>query len=244
MKSQINFVALDIETTGFDFEKNEIIEIGAVRFIEGHKKDDLSLFIKPLKAVPAFIKQLTHITDGQLSSGESLRSALVKLKEYLRDDIVVCHNKSFDIGFINKKLEMNDLPNLINKEMDTLDLCRIYLPFTLNHKLETISEYFQIDLENAHRAIYDAEATGLILLKIMAFIDENIPLQLNFKLLEISQYTGHSTSFFLEKVVEYQKKHALLSKKKTTFEFHNRNYISHKPSKPRDYEIEEIFGEK
>jgi len=75
----------------------------------------------------------------------------------------------------------------------------------------------------------------------MEFIDENIPLQLNFKLLEISQYADHSTSFFLEKVVAFQKKHALLSKKKSTFEFHNRNYIFHKPSKPRDYEIQEIF---
>jgi len=206
MKSQFNFVALDIETTGFDFQKNEIIEIGAVRFVEGQKKDDFSIFIKPQTVVPAFIKQLTHITDEQLSSGVPLKTALISLKDYLQDDTIVCHNNAFDIGFINKKLEMNDLSKLTNKEMDTLDLSRIYLPFIVNHKLETVSEYFKIDLENAHRAIFDAEATGYILLKIMEFIDENIPLQLNFKLLEISQYADHSTSFFLEKVVAFQKK--------------------------------------
>lgn len=242
MKTLFNFVALDIETSGFDFKTDEIIEIGAVRFEQGKKTDQFSTFIKPTKPVSAFIKQLTHITEQQLSQGDQLKNALKSLLDYLKDDIIVCHNKAFDLGFINKKLEMNDLPRLRNEEIDTLDLSRIYLPFTLNHKLETVSEYFEINLENAHRAIYDAEATGLILLKLLDFIDENIPLQLNFKLLEISRYAGSPVTNFLEKIVEHQKKHALLSKQKSSFKFHNRNYISHKPARARDYEMDEIFG--
>ncbi len=242
MRTLFDFVALDIETTGFDFQNDEIIEIGAVRFQQGKKTDEFSTFIKPLKPVSAFIKQLTHITDQQLAQGIALKDALKNLLEYLRADIVVCHNKSFDLGFINKKLEMNDLPSIKNEELDTLDLSRIYLPFTSNHKLETVCEYFKVDLENAHRAIYDAEATGLILLNIMDFIDENIPLQMNFKLLETSRYANAPVTEFLGRIVEHQKKHALLTKKKSTFKFHNRNYIEHKPAQPRDYEMEEIFG--
>jgi len=228
---------------GFDFTDNEIIEIGAVRFIEGEKKEEFSLFIKPRGKVPTFIKQLTHITDEQLASGDSLKNGLNKLITFLEDDIVVCHNKQFDLGFINRKLELNDLPRLKNKEIDTLDLSRIYLPFTTNHKLETLANYFQVGLDKAHRAIYDAEATGMILLKIIDFIDNNIPLQLNFKLLEISQYAEYDVSFFLEKVVAHQKKYALLSKKSADFKFHSRNHIYHKPARPRDYNVEEIFEE-
>ena len=60
MKDQFSFAALDIETTGFDFIDNEIIEIGAVRFEEGEEKDRFSIFIKPQKKVPKFIKRLTN----------------------------------------------------------------------------------------------------------------------------------------------------------------------------------------
>ncbi|MBT4333225.1 MAG: 3'-5' exonuclease, partial [Candidatus Cloacimonetes bacterium] len=144
MKDQFSFVALDIETTGFDFTENEIIEIGAVRFDKGNEKDRFSIFVKPQKKVPKFIKRLTNITDEQLASGENLINALTSLIEFLEDDIVVCHNTSFDIGFINTKLKEKKLPKISNQILDTLDLARIYLPFILNHKLGTVAEYFKI----------------------------------------------------------------------------------------------------
>jgi ATP-dependent DNA helicase DinG len=243
MKELFNFVALDIETTGFDFVDNEIIEIGAVRFVKGEEEEKFSLFIKPIKPVPRFIKQLTHITDEQLAGGESLDDALVKLLEFLGTDLVLCHNTSFDIGFLNKKYESKGLPKLSNQQLDTLDLARMYLPFIQNHKLGTVAEYFQIDLSNAHRAIFDAKATGEILLKILDFINENIPLKLNHQLLEIANSSRYliGLSSFLEKIVEHQKKNALLSKKKPKIDFHNRNYIEHIPEKIEETTIDAAF---
>ncbi|MCK4695866.1 MAG: 3'-5' exoribonuclease, partial [Candidatus Cloacimonetes bacterium] len=220
MKSLFNYIALDIETTGFDFLENEIIEIGAVKYTDSKPIEKFSVFVKPKKKVPQFIKQLTHITDEQLTSGETLKNALTLLKEFLRNDIIVCHNTSFDIGFINTKLGECGYPILSNQTIDTLTLSRIYLPYILNHKLETVAKYLKVSLENAHRAIFDAEATGSILIKLLDFIDENISLQLNNKLLEIAGYTDLSLYFFLEKIVAYQQKHALLSKKKSKIDFH------------------------
>ncbi|MDO9577483.1 MAG: helicase C-terminal domain-containing protein [Candidatus Cloacimonadales bacterium] len=243
MKELFNFVALDIETTGFDFVKDEIIEIGAVRYYKGEEKDSFSLFIKPTKPVPRFIKQLTHITDEQLAGGESLEDALVKLLEFLSTDLVLCHNTFFDINFLNTKYESKGLPKLSNQHLDTLDLARMYLPFIQNHKLGTVAEYFQIDLSNAHRAIFDAKATAEILLKMLEFIDENIPLKLNHQLLEIANSTRSliGLSIFLEKIVEHQKVNALLSKQKPKIDFHNRNYIEHIPEKTEEITIDEAF---
>ena len=164
MKNKFNFVALDLETTGFDFEDNEIIEIGAIRFIDGKATEELSMFVKPKKRVPKFIKQLTNITDEQLNSGESLSTALTKVKDFVKDDIIVCHNTRFDIGFLDQKLEDNGFSKILNEKLDTLDLSRIYLPFILDLKLGTVAEYINIDLTNAHRAINDARATGQILI--------------------------------------------------------------------------------
>ena len=244
MKELFDFVALDIETTGFDFELNEIIEIGAFRFKKGEPVDQFSIFIKPQKKVPEFIKQLTHITDEQLASGTNLPDALGKMKNYLKDDIVVCHNASFDIGFLNRKLISCNISEIGNTIFDTLDLSRIYLPITVNHKLGTVAEYFNIDLSQAHRAYYDAKATGEILIKILDFIDDTIDLATNNFLLEIANYGDLEVKEFLRRIVDYQRKNALLQRKKQgTIDFHNRNYIEHN-IKAENLNIDDIFGEK
>jgi predicted DnaQ family exonuclease/DinG family helicase len=244
MKDQFSFVALDIETTGFDFTENEIIEIGAVRFDKGKEKDRFSIFVKPQKKVPKFIKRLTNITEEQLASGENLINALTSLIEFIEDDIVVCHNTSFDIGFINTKLKEKKLPKVSNQILDTLDLARIYLPFILNHKLGTVAEYFKIDLSNAHRAIFDAIATGKILINLIDFILKNIPMRINHRIFEVSniQTKAIGLSRFLEKIISHQKQTALLTKQKSGIEFHNRNYIEHKPGKVGELSINSVFG--
>ena len=246
MNKLFDFVALDIETTGFDFQNDEIIEIGAVKYKEGSASEQFSVFIKPEKEVPLFIKQLTHITDEQLAGGEKIRDALKSLRNFIGDKILVCHNASFDIGFLNVKLQDCDLPRISNRIFDTLEISKIYLPFVFNHKLGTVAKFFELNLENAHRAIYDAEITGKILINLLKFIEENIPLKLNYHILEIARYIQPDTDllFFLEKILEHQKKYAILSKSSPKIDPFRNNYIEHSVENPRELTIEEIFGTK
>lgn len=245
MKNLLNFVALDIETTGFDNKEDEIIEIGAVRYKGDSEIERFSLFIKPHKPVPQFIKQLTNINDEQLADGESLNTALEKTLSFLSTDIVVCHNCSFDLGFLNAKLQANQLLQIPNRTLDTLELSRIYLPFVSNHKLSTVADYFNIDLTNAHRAIHDAKATGEILIELLSFIEKNIPLSINYRLLELTASLQSSPGLIdlLQQIVEIQKNSALLQKQKPNIDFHNRNYLEHQPDKAEDVDISTIFRE-
>lgn len=244
MKDLINFVALDIETTGFDFVENEIIEIGAVRYRGSEEDERFSVFVKPSRPVPKFIKQLTHIADEQLASGENPQDALTGLLEFVGTDIVVCHNVYFDVGFLNAKYEKYGFPKIANQTLDTLDLTRIYLPFIKNHKLGTVAEFFHIDLSRAHRAIFDAKATAEILINLLGFIEENIPLSVNHRLLDIATSLRSQLGlvFLLEKIVAEQKKNALLNRKKSSIDFHNRNYIEHLPEKTENVQIDDVFG--
>ncbi|MCD4817325.1 MAG: DEAD/DEAH box helicase family protein [Candidatus Cloacimonetes bacterium] len=243
MEKLLNFVVLDIETTGFDFKENEIIEIGAVCYEKGKKISTFSKFIKPQKKVPLFIKQLTHITDEMLKSGESLTSVLPDLKTFIGNLPVICHNISFDIGFLNEKLSNCGISRITNKLFDTVELARIYLPFISNHKLTTVANYFEIDLSNAHRAIYDAQATAEVYLKIIDFIENNINLRLNYQILQIAKIADINTDlvFFLDEIVKYQKKYALLRKTNSTFSYQSNNYINHKPAKPKENSVAEVF---
>ncbi|MBN1327287.1 MAG: 3'-5' exoribonuclease [Candidatus Cloacimonetes bacterium] len=237
------FIVIDIETTGFDFSKDEIIEIGAVKYSNDQETDKFSLFIKPQNKVPEFIKQLTHITDEQLKNGDDLNSALEKMLAFIKNDILVFHNSRFDLGFINKKLEFTGHPAILNPVLDTLELARIYLPFARNHKLGTLAEYFELEQNQAHRAIFDAEQTARLFLKLQTYIQEEISLQLNFRILEIARYAGSSIVIILEKIVDFQRQNALLSKKIQVKKNTNLNYLCYSPDHPQDYEIEEIFGE-
>jgi predicted DnaQ family exonuclease/DinG family helicase len=237
-------VIFDLETTGFDFDKDDIIEIGAVKYEADQQVDTFSEFIKPTKPVPQFIKQLTHINDEQLSKADSPENVLNRFLHFIGNSLLICHNTQFDINFINAKLGKAGLPQLSNRFLDTLELSRIYLPFVGNHKLTTLSKYFQIELENAHRAIYDAIATAKLFLKLKETVQENTPLNINNQILQVARIATPDTDLiaFLEDTTRYQQKTALLKKTKQTKAFRERNYIKNEPEQFIEYTIPEVFG--
>ncbi len=245
MNKFLDFIALDIETTGFDTKSDEIIEIGAVKYIDGKLTNEFSIFIKPEKDVPLFIKQLTNITDEQLESGLKITEALKKLIDFVQNFPIVCHNAKFDIEFILQKFKQHNITPFENDIYDTLILSRIYFPFSTDHKLLTVSEYLDINLTNAHRAIFDAKATGEIFIKTVEFIQNNISLQINriiYQLL-LTANLYSDTLILIKNIYSEQQKNIL--KKPAPIQIKNRrhNFIENKNKIPVLPSIEEIFGE-
>ncbi len=83
------------------------------------------------------------------------------------EDILVAHNATFDIGFINQGFEKIGLGKVENPVIDTLELARFLLPQLKNHRLNTLCKHLDIELTQHHRAIYDAEATGYLTWKLV-----------------------------------------------------------------------------
>ncbi|MCF7912516.1 MAG: DEAD/DEAH box helicase [Candidatus Cloacimonetes bacterium] len=245
LSSKLDFIVLDIETTGLDFEKHEIIEIAALHFQDGGIKDTFSTFVKPRGAVPAFIKKLTHITDEMLKTGTGIHTALSKLKNFIGDKPVVCHNTGFDIEFINTKLQKEVIPQIYNKTWDTLSLARIYLPDARNHKLTTLAEYFGLELAGAHRAINDAEATGWLLLKEIDFIIRNIDIKTNHLLYEMSLVAREYSDLddILNIILEEQKKTALTYQQKPDYVMPDITYVQNELEEGTELALPDIFGE-
>ena len=244
-KDKLNFpfVVVDIETTGLSWTQNEIIEIGAIRFNTDGTNERFSKFIRPMEKVPLFIYKLTKIREEDLRQANRAKIVLKELSDFISDeDIIVCHNADFDIKFLNHHLSKNRLQEIGNPILDTVVLSRIFLPFLNNHKLGSVAEYFQINLENAHRAIYDAEATGLVLQKLTDFIINYIKAdEINF-LVTIAEYSVRqergSNRFmikelndyllpFLTHLRDYMIKYALLKKgaEDNPFAFTHYNFI-------------------
>ena len=159
------WVFLDIETDGLDFEKSRIIEVAALVADETRIKQSWSALIKQDKALSPQIVELTHITDEMLSRGIELECALKQLEDIVRGKVVVCFNKSFDIGFLEREFEKNNLEIPFGKVIDALALARKRVRDVNNYKLGSLAEYFGISCEQ-HRALPDCETLYKVFLKL------------------------------------------------------------------------------
>ncbi len=156
------FVALDLETTGLDADREKIIQVGAVKFQGDKVLDRFDTFVNPGRSIPEFIQRLTGIRPDQVSRAPHFSSVSQGLEEFLEDYPVVGHNIAFDLRF----LETHGLP-LFNSRYDTWDLASFLLPRTAEYSLGSLARQFGLDHERAHQAIDDAEATQQLFVTLL-----------------------------------------------------------------------------
>ncbi len=244
LDSILNFVSLDIETTGLDTRRDEIIQIAAIRFTAGKKTEVFDSFVKPNAKVPTFIKALTHISSEDLKNAPDIKAVLPKLLEFIGDSVIVGQNIAFDLGFIDENLiRMGKFP-IRNQRWDTAEIGRVYLPFINNHKLGTMCREFYIVLDNAHRADADAVATGELLCHLSHHIYDHYSLVLNARLLDLAKQAKLEDSLYhyLYKLVEFQRHYALIGKKPEPPENKLVNVIDHQIPGNGVADIENVFG--
>ena len=216
LRENLNFVAFDTETTGLDPSKDELIEIAAVRFRNGEVSERFSTLVRPLQGVPKFIQYLTHIDPQELKDAPDAGSALKEFFAFIGDDILVGHNAPFDIGFVNHHSALGGGDLIQRPVWDTVEISRSYLPFTSDHRLGTLTAHFGIELVNAHRAAADAEATGILLVLLSEHIINHYSLLINARLLDLAKQAQLEKSLYhyLRVIVEYQRRYALIGKKR------------------------------
>jgi len=157
------YLVLDIETTGLSAESDEIIEIGAIKVIEGETKEVYQALIRIMGTVPPQIEKLTGITNDALTTdGQALGDVIRGLQAFAGDMPIVSHNASFDMGFIRSACEKHSIPSVTNPCFDTLGLARKLVDDSPDYKLATLLEYFGIEQTDAHRGVSDCSATKLL----------------------------------------------------------------------------------
>ena len=152
-----DFCVVDLETTGFSPQYNEIIEFAALRVRDGRVVDSLSSLIKPSRKVSADVTELCGITNDMLSSSPAPRDFLPLAHSFIGSDIIVGHNVGFDINFLYDNFAAILSTPFSNNYIDTARIARKLFPDLQNYRLKSVAEAVGFSQSTFHRSLDDCQ---------------------------------------------------------------------------------------
>lgn len=200
------FVVIDVETTGNSPKKGDkIIQIAAVVIENGQITERFSKYINPNKPIPAFIEQLTGISNQMVEHEQPFEAVAEEVFHLLDGAYFVAHNIHFDLGFVKYELHKAGFQLPDCEVLDTVELSRIVFPGFEGYKLTELSEELQLRHDQPHRADSDAEVTGLIFLKILEKLRQ-LPYPTLNQLRRLSQHFISDLTHLLDMFI-YENRH-------------------------------------
>lgn len=168
----MRFVAFDLETTGFLPGVDRIVEVGAVRFVNGEVDAVFSTLVDPLMPIPAGASAVNGIKDEMVKGKPRIEELLQPLTEFCGDDILVAHNAAFDTQFLTADYKKHEMRTPSGVILDTYPMAKKVLPGLANYKLGTLVQHLAIESTGFHRAEEDATYCAKVLLKMIERISQ------------------------------------------------------------------------
>ncbi len=109
---EATYVVFDVETTGLSAVHNDLIQIAASKMHKGNIIEQFDEFIDPGHPLSAFTTELTGITDNHVKGAKPLVQVLQEFQEFCQGTVLVAHNATFDVGFMNANYERHQLPTI------------------------------------------------------------------------------------------------------------------------------------
>ncbi|HWD26718.1 MAG TPA: DNA polymerase III subunit epsilon [Rhizomicrobium sp.] len=164
-------VVLDTETTGFEpSDGHRIVEIGCVELFD-HLPTGRSFraYLNPDRLVPPETTKIHGLTDEFLADKPKFAEVVEELMEFLGDAVLVIHNASFDLKFVNSELHRvgrSPIPHV--RAIDTIEIAKAKIPGA-RYSLDELCKRFAIDLtaRTKHGALLDAELTAQVYLELV-----------------------------------------------------------------------------
>jgi DNA polymerase III epsilon subunit family exonuclease len=170
----VNYVCIDVETTGLLPDADEIVEVSAVRYRNNEISDTFTTLINPKIHISSRITKINGISDDMVKDSPFIYDAMPKLIEFIGTDAIVAHNMPFDYKFLAATAEKVNL-KFNPYTVDTLTLSRKAFKDIENHKLQTLAKELNIPVSQAHRSESDAIVCGYLLQKCILKLNETKP---------------------------------------------------------------------
>lgn len=149
-----SFIAFDLETTGLSAAKHEIIEIGAIKYVNMEKAAEFSTLVKPRKPIPPAATAINNITNAMVADAPDLLSALTDFISFIGDDPLVAHNADFDMGFLERALVLSGI-TIDVKYGDSLAIAKKKFKGLDSYRLGNVGEFLGSKTVGLHRALAD-----------------------------------------------------------------------------------------
>jgi len=183
---ETRFVVLDTETTGFDYDNDRILCIGALVLQNGiiSIQNSFEVYLEQ-DHYDKSTAQIHGILKAFVIQRPSELEALQQFLAFLGDSVIIAHHTLFDVTMINKALERNGLPELTNQRLDTAilykkTLIKSHLFERKDHyTLDDLADKFDISKKDRHTALGDAYITAIAFLKIVSKLKEKKEINLN-----------------------------------------------------------------
>ena len=175
----MRFIAFDVETTGIVPGVDSILEIGAVRFVDGQIDSIFSTLVDPQRPIPPGASQVNGITDEMVKGKSLLKNLMGPFAEFCGSDVLVAYNAPFDVQFFLAAIKKYESAAPKGIVLDTLAMSRKLIPGLANHKLGTLVKHFKIESSGFHRAEEDATYCGKLfihLVNMMSGASAELPL--------------------------------------------------------------------
>lgn len=170
-RKEIEYIVLDLETSGLDPYKDRIIEIGAIR-VKGDERREFNEIIKQDIKLSKKVKSLTKLDQKDIDQGEDEKEVLKAFKNFIGGLPIVAYNANFDINFLNESFDRNFGERLDNKAYDILKYVKREKLFLQDYRLQTVIRDYGIDEEVPHRALEDARLILKLSSKVKGFIEK------------------------------------------------------------------------
>ncbi len=151
------YVALDLETTGLDPDRDQIIEVGATRFDLDGNEETFRTFCDPKRSIPYRVQRLTGISDADTTGAPLFADVASELQSFIGSAPLIGQNIAFDLSFLSRAQLRPPGPSY-----DTLELASLLLPGLIERNLTGIATHLGIEFTGAHRALADAEAARFV----------------------------------------------------------------------------------
>lgn len=201
-----SIVAIDIESTGLNADRDAIIEIGAVKF-KGHRvEDEWSSLVNPNRHIPEFITGLTGINDAEVRNAPRMVDVVEELEAFVGDLPVVGHNVRFDLGFLQRAglFEFNEV-------IDTYELSSVLMPTASRYNLGALGKQLGILLPATHRALDDAKVTMAVFNRLFEIARE-LPMDVVEEIVRLSEPLAWDAAWLFHEVLKTQSKEGVKSK--------------------------------
>ncbi|MGU7919371.1 bifunctional DnaQ family exonuclease/ATP-dependent helicase [Streptococcus suis] len=194
------YAVVDLEATGTGADA-KIIQIGIVLVENGEIIDSYATDINPYEPLDDHIKNLTGITDQQLSQAPDFGQVASTIYDMIGDAIFVAHNVKFDANLLAEALFFEGY-ELLTPRVDTVELSQLFFPTFEKYSLGNLAEHLELGLDQAHTAISDALATARLLIKIQEKI-KSLPRTVVEKILDLADNLLFESRLVIDEMVPY-----------------------------------------